>query len=82
MFYCEFYEVFKNTFFTEHLWTTASVVYVYFILGSFSRSADITLLLALSKYLFSDFTAYAKLLKLPLGNLFWFLRFDLTSNQF
>ena len=20
---CEFYEIFKNTFFTEHLWTTA-----------------------------------------------------------
>ena len=25
MFSCEFYEIFKNTFFTEHLWTTASV---------------------------------------------------------
>ena len=24
MFSCEYYEVFKNTFFTEHLWTTAS----------------------------------------------------------
>ena len=25
MFTCEFCETFKNTFFTEHLWTTASV---------------------------------------------------------
>ena len=25
VFSCEFYETFKNTFFTEHLWTTASV---------------------------------------------------------
>ena len=24
MFSCEFCEIFKNTFFTEHLWTTAS----------------------------------------------------------
>ena len=24
MFYCEFCEIFKNTFFTEHLWTSAS----------------------------------------------------------
>ena len=24
VFSCEFYEIFKNTFFTEHLWTTAS----------------------------------------------------------
>ena len=22
--YCQFYEIFKNTFSTEHLWTTAS----------------------------------------------------------
>ena len=26
MFSCEFCEIFKNTFFTEHLWTTASEV--------------------------------------------------------
>ena len=26
MFSCEFCENFKNTFFTEHLWTTASVI--------------------------------------------------------
>ena len=26
MFFCEFCEIFKNTFFTEHLWTTASVI--------------------------------------------------------
>ena len=25
VFSCEFYEISKNTFFTEHLWTTASV---------------------------------------------------------
>ena len=25
VFSCEFYEIFKNTFFTEHLWTTASI---------------------------------------------------------
>ena len=25
VFSCEFCEIFKNTFFTEHLWTTASV---------------------------------------------------------
>ena len=25
VFFCEFCEIFKNTFFTEHLWTTASV---------------------------------------------------------
>ena len=24
MFFCEFYEIFKNTFFTEHLWETSS----------------------------------------------------------
>ena len=24
VFFCEFYEIFKNTFFLEHLWTTAS----------------------------------------------------------
>ena len=27
MFFCEFCEIFKNIFFTEHLWTTASVMY-------------------------------------------------------
>ena len=26
MFSCQFCEISKNTFFTEHLWTTASVV--------------------------------------------------------
>ena len=26
MFSCEFCKIFKNTFFTEHLWTTASVI--------------------------------------------------------
>ena len=26
MFSCEFCEVYKNTFFTEHLWATASVI--------------------------------------------------------
>ena len=25
MFSCEFFKIFKNTFFTEHLWMTASV---------------------------------------------------------
>ena len=25
MFFCEFCEISKNTFFTEHLWTTASI---------------------------------------------------------
>ena len=25
VFSCKFYEIFKNTFFTEHLWTTASL---------------------------------------------------------
>ena len=24
VFFCEFFEISKNTFFTEHLWTTAS----------------------------------------------------------
>ena len=28
MFFYEFYEIFKNTFFTEHLWTTASVIQI------------------------------------------------------
>ena len=27
MFSCEYYEIFKNTFLTEHLWTSASVSY-------------------------------------------------------
>ena len=27
MFFCEFFEIFKNTFFTEHLWATASEVF-------------------------------------------------------
>ena len=27
VFSCDFCEVYKNTFFTEHLWTTASVLY-------------------------------------------------------
>ena len=27
MFSCEFWEISKNTFFTEHLWATASEVY-------------------------------------------------------
>ena len=26
VFYCDFWEVFKNTFFTEQLWTTASEI--------------------------------------------------------
>ena len=26
MFSCEFFKIFKNTFFTEHLWMTASVI--------------------------------------------------------
>ena len=30
MFSCEFCENFKNTFFTEHLWTTASEQNMYF----------------------------------------------------
>ena len=30
VFFCEFCEVFKNTFFTEHLWTTASVFHSYY----------------------------------------------------
>ena len=29
VFSCEFYEIFKNIFFTEHLWTTASEVCLY-----------------------------------------------------
>ena len=29
VFFCEFCEIFKNTFFTEHLWTTASVLLHY-----------------------------------------------------
>ena len=32
VFSCEFYKIFKNTFFTEHLWATASE---YLILGFF-----------------------------------------------
>ena len=28
VFSCEFYEVFKNTFFTEHLWRTASFIFM------------------------------------------------------
>ena len=27
VFSCEFYEIFKNIFFTEHLWTTVSEIY-------------------------------------------------------
>ena len=30
VFYCEFCEIFKNTFFTEHLWTTASLHWFWF----------------------------------------------------
>ena len=30
---CEFCEIFKNAFLTEHLWTTASVTGIYFICG-------------------------------------------------
>ena len=30
MFSCEFWEISKNTFFTEHLWTTASVSETHF----------------------------------------------------
>ena len=29
---CKFCEIFKNTFFTEHLWTTASITFKYEIL--------------------------------------------------
>ena len=28
VFSCEFCEIFKNTFFTEHLWTTASIIII------------------------------------------------------
>ena len=33
-FSCEFCEIFKNTFFTEHLWVTASVLEALFMLES------------------------------------------------
>ena len=32
VFSCEFCEIFKNTFFTEHLWTTVSMTFKYEIL--------------------------------------------------
>ena len=34
MFSCEFYEISKNTLFTEHLWTTASINYFLFLRSS------------------------------------------------
>ena len=35
VFYCEFCEISKNTFFTEHLWATASVFAVLSLLFTF-----------------------------------------------
>ena len=32
IFSCEFFEIFKSSFFTEHLWTTASVVFAILLL--------------------------------------------------
>ena len=40
VFSCEFSKIFKNTFFTEHVWTTASI----FISISFMKKATATLL--------------------------------------
>ena len=31
MFFCKFWEIFKNIFFTEHLWATASVQFFEFL---------------------------------------------------
>ena len=41
VFSCEFWEISKKTFLTEHLWTTASSVYLFFCLlhNFFSRSS-------------------------------------------
>ena len=33
VFSCEFCEIFNNNFFTEHLWTNASVLYITFEVG-------------------------------------------------
>ena len=39
VFSCEFYEISKNTFFTEHLWTTSSVLYLFqMILSNFFQN--------------------------------------------
>ena len=43
VFSCEFYEISKNTFFTEHLRTTASVIFP-FSSGSFLYSLQVTLI--------------------------------------
>ena len=48
VFSCKFWEIFKNIFFTEHLWTTASAIpYKYRHINTFSE-------LAFSKYLLEE----------------------------
>ena len=37
VFPCEFCEISKNTFFTEHLWTTASVIMLILAFSTFQR---------------------------------------------
>ena len=37
MFSCEFYKSVKNTFFTEHLWVTASLFIIIYILSQYVR---------------------------------------------
>ena len=45
LFSCEFCEIFKNTFFTEHFWTTASVLYGVQRLGNLTAELQKELLL-------------------------------------
>ena len=54
-FSCEFWEIFKNTFLTEHLWTTASNFWIF-------RSSSQAGILKAMKYLIQSFFAKKKLL--------------------
>ena len=52
---CEFCEIFKNTFFTEHLWTTASMTLKYEILIVRSSHQRCSIKIGVLKF-FSKFT--------------------------
>ena len=41
MFSCEFCDISKNTFFTEHLWVTASLLYPLLFIKSMTYSLNI-----------------------------------------
>ena len=55
-FSCEFCEISKNTFFIEHLWTTASQLYLQFYVQIFS---------SFSEFLFSEYCTTERLLLNP-----------------